>query len=291
MKLMSGARPEDSPQRAGVRSGKLATERKTKPFEKKTKVLGIVQNNKLAKLLVANHDSLLVLTEHKEPPPPYRGSEAPSILSNPRLFRAVDTKGSLEMRNIVRAQLGTAIYGFRINTAFTMGSSGGGVVNSAAFSSGIASVTEFSSFSAIFDEFYIGAVNYHWMPASRYLGPIGFVATTYTTASNVPLGVADLQHSQAAYSTIVAMTNNFRYMHTTTGDPFTYLWKNTEPMTSTVVDVTGQTVPFQGWGPCSNVAYCTGGVQFLSNTTPTLPSSQILGTFHVTYQVYFRIRQ
>jgi len=241
--------------------------------------------------LLTLHDKLVMKEEFKEPVPLFRGSDAPTMLRGPPLsWKPVATPVSSELLTTMRGLFGDRPYRVRLNTAFTMGSSGSGLVNSILYNSGLGSMSQFTALASVFDEFYVGRVDVRWCPASKYAAPIGFVNTTLTTASNVPLGVAKIQHSQASYSTLGAMTNNATFQYVNTGEEFSCSWLNADPITSTVVAMTGQSNPFQGWGPCANVAYVSGGIQFLSNTVPALPISAILGSFVTSYEVHFRLR-
>jgi hypothetical protein len=242
--------------------------------------------------LFSIHDKLIVKEEWKEPVPAFRGTDAPTLLRGPPvLWRGVPTALSTELLTTMRGLFGDQPYRVKLKSAFTMSSSGSGIVNSALFTSGIASLSQFSSFATIFDEFFVHSVTMKWIPASRYTGPIGFISSTQTTVANIPLGIAKLQHSQAAYTTLISMANNAGFEYRSSGDPWTISWKNLEKSnTPTVIAVTGQTLPFQGWGPCSNVANVTGGIQFLGNTTPVLPNSAVLGSFVAVYDTSFRLR-
>lgn len=272
-----------------MKSAKMR-ERKVKIDKRKVENKVSSQTENLDGLL-ALHDKLIMREETKEPIPQYKGADYPvALLSGARKWRTVATETSNSLLTVMRGMFGDQPYRVSLKTAFTMSSSGGGVVNSALFNSGIASLSQFTALASVFDEFYIWKVRVFWQPASRYNGPIGFVATTYTTAANVPLGVAKLQHSQAAYATLGAMANNAGFEYVSTGDPFSCTWVNADPGTSTVVAMSGQTNPFQGWGPCANVSALAGGLQFLSNTTPALPVSAVLGSFVTAYDVSFRLR-
>jgi hypothetical protein len=244
--------------------------------------------------LLALHSELVVREEYKEPVPIFKGLDGPVSLRSPPLqWKVAPTKSIALLRDTFKLMMGNSVYRISLGTALQMSSSGTGIVNSAIFASGLASNAEFASLTSIFDQFFLHGFKLDWMPVARYQGPVAWTPTPVVAVNSVPLGIGNLQHSQTAYTNLGNMTNNFGFKYVSTGDPFSYTWNNVEESSQkTVVAVTGQTLPFQGWGPTVNVANVTGGVQFLSNSAPPgLPTSQVLGTFAVHYDISFRLRE
>jgi len=271
------------------KKSKLPTAR---PNGKKKKTSSPIDRRSIEGLL-ALHSELAVREEYKEPIPPFRGTDVPTTLRGPAIpWRIAESKSTSLLKESFKMMLGESPYRITLGTALDMSSNGIGIVNSAIFVSGLASVPEFTSLSAIFDQFFVHGLRVEWRPVARYQGPVSWTPSPTVAINNRPIGVASLQHSQAAYTSLTNMTNNFKFEYHSTGDPFTYTWMNIEDASQrTVVSVTGQTLPFQSWGPTANVANVTGGIQFLSQSAPpALPTSQVLGTFAVHYDISFRVR-
>jgi len=244
--------------------------------------LGLIRTSALAM------QSLMIKEEKKEPVPRFRGTAAPSALSDPFPgFVAIDTAESKLLRNTLSTFFNDGHYMFKLKTSLSMASSGTGIVNSAINNNALAATAEFSSLSAIFSEFFITRMDVAWEPNSMYNYPL--TGTAATTVSSLPIGCADLQHSQPAYTSQGAMANNHRYAFHNTGRPFHYSWVNSESPSSTVL--ASPTAPVQGWAETSNGSAYTGNVQFLSQSAPpALPATQVLGTFAVSWTVLFRVR-
>jgi len=169
-----------------------------------------------------------------------------------------------------------------------MSSSGAGIVNSTISNSVLTSQADFVSLSSVFNEFFVVKFMVRWIPVSRYQYPLGGSSTL--SVANVPIGKADLQHGQAAYSSMSLLADNFAVGYHSTGDPFTEHWVNTEKHDTETV-VSSLTAPTQSWCTTNNVSNYQGTLQFLSQSAPpALPFSQVLGTFMVHWDVLFRVR-
>lgn len=230
----------------------------------------------------------MVQVEYKLPIQPFKGSAAPVSLSPPDIgYQYAETKESIIMRDSFRSLFGDRHYRFRISTALNMSSSGAGAVNSTISNSVLVSNPDFVSLATVFNEYFVCSFHLKWMPVSRYQYPL--TGVTATSVANLPLGKADLQHGQAAYSSLSTMTENFAFGYHSTGDPFSDNWINTEKSTEQVV--ASLTAPTQSWCNVNNASNYQGTLQFLSQSAPpALPISQVLGTFAVHWDIIFRVR-
>jgi hypothetical protein len=178
-------------------------------------------------------------------------------------------------------------YSFELSTVLNMSSSGTGTVNSVIAVSTLSGNSEFAALAGVFNEFFVTRMNCVWQPNSRYNGPIG--SAVATTATSLPIGLASLNHGAAAYTSLGAMSENYRFAYSNTSDPFSYSWHNIESPSSTVLPATA--AASQSWSGVGNVASYQGVVQILSQSAPpALPVTAVLGTFAVSYRVLFRIR-
>lgn len=226
--------------------------------------------------------------EYKRPIPQFKGSDAPSCIEPPFLgYRLNPTKEYQLMQDSMRKLFGDKHYEFRLSTALNMSSSAGGAVNSTIAISALQFITDFVALGSVFNEFFVNRVHIRWMPVSRYNYPLS--ATTTTMVANLPIGVASLQHAQAAYTSLAVMADNYHISFDSTGDPFHYTWVNAEKSSSTVVSASSGAT--QSWCDTSNSANYTGMIQFLSQSAPpALPASQVLGVFLCYWDVMFRLR-
>jgi len=231
----------------------------------------------------------MMLVEHKEPVPTFRGSDAPTALRLPHPgYIHSDTKESLVLRDTFRTLFGDKHYKFRLSTVLNMSSSGAGVVNSTISNAVLVSQVDFVSLSTVFNEYFVQGFTVKWVPVSRYQYPLG--GTSTLSVANLPMGKADLQHGQAAYSSLSTMSDNFAVGYHSTGDPFTERWNNTEDANKETV-VASLTAPTQSWCPVNNASNYQGTLQFLTQSAPpALPFSQVLGTFMCHWDVIFRVR-
>lgn len=228
-----------------------------------------------------------LMVEYKTPPVMFRGSSSPAVLAPPPLdFTYEATPVSNVLQNAARRLFGDRRYPFRLSTVLNMSSSGAGIVNAVINTSTCASLADFTALSGVFNEFFITRMDCIWEPASMYNGPVGYLPAS--TVTSLPLGAAQLQHFAATYSTVGAMSENYDFVYHNTGRPFTYSWKNVEKSNvDTVPETAGAG---QGWQPVIYGSSYSGSIQFLTTVLPTLPASAVLGTFFVSYDCIFRLR-
>jgi len=227
--------------------------------------------------------------ETKELVPVYRGADAPTLLEHKRPnFHYAQTEQSTVYMQILRGLFTDRYYRFRLSLALNMSSSAAGIANSTLSNSALTANTDFVALATVFNEYFVVGFRSTWMPNARYQYPL--TGTSALSIANLPLGVADLQHGQAAYSSLSAMTQNYAFQYHSTGDPFTTEWLNTEDSSSTVL--ASETAPTQSWNNVSNSNNYQGTLQYLTQSAPpALPTSQVLGTFAVHWDVLFRVRQ
>jgi hypothetical protein len=232
---------------------------------------------------------LRVKVETKEPIPLFKGMGAPLSLRNPfGGYTCVDTKESTLLKETMSRLFADKIYEFRISSAVDMSSSGAGLVNSVITNITLSSQTDFSALSSVFSEYFVKRFALRWEPVSQYNYPLtGVVATS---VANLPLGVASLQHTQPAYTSLAEMANNLDFALHNTGRPFSHVWKNSERIDERIVTTPLTTVATQAWCMVGNAANYQGQVQFLTQTTAPLPHTEVLGTFVVDWDVAFRVR-
>lgn len=271
---------------------------KKKFYPQSSGKINISSNNlvplKLARSIVTLDQCKLIsnlrsMVEYKEPIPAFRGRDAPTPLTIPHSgYQFADTKESAMLATTLRSLFGDKHYEFRLSVALNMSSSGAGIVNSTISNSVLTSQADFIALSSVFNEFFVKKFVVKWMPNSRYQYPLSGSSTL--SVANLPIGKADLQHGQSAYSSLSAMADNFAVGYHSTGDPFTEEWINTEKISTETV-VSTLTAPTQSWCTVNNVANYQGTLQFLSQSSPpALPFSQVLGTFMVHWDVAFRVR-
>lgn len=221
--------------------------------------------------------------ESKSDPTPLRWDSK----SSPRHFGYTPTTNSLSLSTVFKNMFRGKVYPFRLSTALNMSSSAAGIVNSTINMQVVQSSTDFSAFSAIFQEFFITRCDVKWVPNSRYQYPIG--GTSSLTNANLPIGCAQLHHTATVYSSLSSLLNNFGAALNSTGDPFHYSWVNVETPESKVETITTTT---QGWCDTTSGQVYTGAMQFLSQSPPpALPASQVLGTFQTNFHCLFRVRE
>lgn len=195
------------------------------------------------------------------------------------------------MRSVMGRLFAGREYEFRISSAVNLPSSGAGDVNSVITNITLASQTDFSALSSVFSEFFVNRFELRYMPVSRYNYPL--TGVTATSVANIPIGVAALQHSQPAYTSLSEMANNDTCELYSTGDPWRKSWINVENRaTNTVVSPgTSTSTPTQSWCMVGDAANYQGQIQFLSNGhPPPVTVSSTLGVIVVDWLVSFRVR-
>jgi hypothetical protein len=231
--------------------------------------------------------ALMVLSEYKEPNR-VRSKEDPSVLQPPyRGYSLQDTKESSLLRGALSSFFSEGEYTFSIKTILNMSSSGTGIVNSVIANSALNSVAEFGSLALVFSSYFIDRMDVRWQPVSLYNYPL--TGSSTISVSSLPIGVASLQHNQAAYTSLGTMSNAARFQLKNTGEKFGSQWVNIESPSSTVELLPGSAT--QAWNNTANAVDYTGTLQFLSQSAPpALPFTQVLGSFAVMWKVRFRNR-
>jgi hypothetical protein len=228
-----------------------------------------------------------LMVEYKAPVPAYRGSRSPTLLNSPvQEFRYDPTPGSSLLQTAFGRLVGDKVYAFRLGVNLHMSSSGAGIVNSAINISNVGTIAQFTDLAGLFNEFFVVRAHLRWEPASMYNGPIGYLPAS--TVSSLGIGVIALQHGAAAVTTISQATNQYAFAWHNTGRPFKYTWVNSESAKTGLV-VEGATAT-QAWCLTSNSSAYSGQVQIISDVSPVLPNSAILGSFVVEFDVLFRLR-
>ena len=233
--------------------------------------------------------SSMTKVESKEPVPRFRGSDAPTALSEVyQGYVNVHTKESQLLVDTMRSMFGyDRHYRFDISTALNMSSSGTGAVNSTISCSTLTSNPIFVALAVVFNECFVERFDLHWEPVSEYNYPL--TGVTATSVASLPIGKASLQHGQTAYSSLSTMTNNYAFKFHNTGRPFKDAWVNVEDSRIPALATTTGTT--QQWTSVGNIANYLGSLQFMSQAAPpALPISQVLGTFQTTWSVLFRVR-
>jgi hypothetical protein len=232
----------------------------------------------------------MIKEEWKEPVPRFRGTDqASSLVPTASGFRNAHTKESSVMAKMMSRLFAGKEYEFRISSAVNLPASGAGLVSSVITNITLSSQADFSALSSVFSEFFVTKFHLRYQPVSRYNYPL--TGVTATSVANVPIGVAALQHTQPAYTSLSELTNNNGYQLYSTGDPWQFEWVNDERKSSDVVPTPLTTVATQAWCMVQNAANYQGQVQFQSNAVPPpVTPSAVLGVIAVDWIVSFRVR-
>jgi hypothetical protein len=179
-----------------------------------------------------------------------------------------------------------------------LATSSSGVVNLVQSASSVASVAEWSSIDALFDEFFIHAYHIYFQPYNHIGAGIG----TGTVASQPSLAVTNfaansglimcnLYNGAAQYSTAAAMAANATHVMKFSGDSWKYSWRNSQRF-----DPRGDLVStsnWQGWTLVSAPSNYAGQVQIRAANDTVLgggASILALGTYRTLFDVSFRVR-
>jgi hypothetical protein len=215
-------------------------------------------------------------------------SKGPTELSLAKSCEYLSTPRSMPLQSAIRSLFSNKVYPFRISTALNMSSSAGGIINSLIGTSVVQSAADYTSLSAIFEEFFITRIYVKWEPISQYQFPLTGLPDGKTVA-NVPVGCANLLNLAPAYTSMTNMSNNFKYQHSSSGTPFSYEWINDQSPNGGVLSTTATT---QTWCSTTSGQTYTGAMQFISQSAPPgLPVSTVLGVFAVHFEVLMRTRQ
>jgi hypothetical protein len=257
-------------------------ERKSKPSRKTVRQQSDIRDlSKGVLTLMKRVETKVMSVKHTDGPQP--------LSSDSPVYDLVHTTDSKLAQQAIVHVLGKGVYRARLATVLNMSSSGGGIVNSTLATSTLGSVTEFASFQAIFNEFFLQHMRVKWQPNSLYNGPMTYLPAT--TVASLPIGITDLQHSQNAYSSLTNMSDSPGIQFANTGKEFVHIWKNIENHNDVSLPYVPGTSTVQGWAQVSNASLYSGMLQIISQAAPPgLPVSSVLGTFLVEYDVYFRNR-
>jgi hypothetical protein len=179
---------------------------------------------------------------------------------------------------------------------------GSGLIVSSFSVSGIASVYEWSSLAALFDECFVHSMIIKFQPFNiTGVGPSlggGAALVTVTGASTLAQGIQNCGMIIAGYfsatgsvSTAAGMTANPNHRIVHSAKAFTYSWRNNvrfdphgislDPLTS---------VGWNGWVFVASVGEMGGFVQMRGINDVVLAAAAVLGTFELMYDVSFRAR-
>lgn len=170
--------------------------------------------------------------------------------------------------------------------------SSAGLINLVIANTTLPTLTEFSNYATIFDEFFVHGFQVDFLPYDRYLA---LVATTPgTNHTSTPCISVSLQHGVSGYTTMAFAYSNESAKPFMTSDASRHVWKNTESVkTPTVINPTGSAVATQGWCLTASApaSLYTGTVQYINSVQigNGLGAIQI-GQFFVKWDVSFRIR-
>jgi len=210
-------------------------------------------------------------------------SKAPSF-TQIQLKPSVSRAFGITTGTIVKARLATYI---------SVSNNAGGLISAVIAVNTVASVTEFASYAVLFREFFVKRMSARFQPVGRYTGPIGFVNTTYTQASGLPILAGPLHHGVTAPSNTINFAENPDVRHYNTSVPFTSVWKNIEKPCTVSSPLASTQVATQNWclSDSTSSAGYTGQLLFMTSTTPAGVASALVGQFLVEYEVLFRYRE
>lgn len=179
------------------------------------------------------------------------------------------------------------IFKFRIGQTLQVSTNGAGFVNAIIFNSNLATILAFNTgLGSLFDEFFVESQTARFMPNSLFQYPESTPISGQN--ANSPWGVVDLQNQMSSYSSTALMAQNPRMKWTSTGMPFTYVWRNVERYKAGVSSTS--TTLTQNWTNFSNVTNYTGGIQFLTTGASPIAFSDVVGTIAVSWLVLCRLR-
>jgi hypothetical protein len=200
------------------------------------------------------------------------------------LFRETTRSIMRGMKTPFSTTMGTAL---AFNTLST------GLINANVANTSIAGLSEFPSFAAIFDEFFVTHIKVKYEPRSMFQYQPSTTPGTNTTSTG--LVCTALHHGVSAYSSAATAMENAtsRVFHTAT--PWIYTWINVESPRSTVVVApeTSSATSTQSWCLTASTAagLYTGLVQFLNSSAIGTGSAMVtVGDVFVTYSLMFRLR-
>jgi hypothetical protein len=94
----------------------------------------------------------------------------------------------------------------------------------------VGNAAEFASLDAVFDEFFVHYMNVHFRPINAVAGAL--LNTTATNLQTFPVTIFGLQHNAGNYadtsSAHAAAMSALQHEWVSTGEPFSFTWKNVE---------------------------------------------------------------
>jgi len=177
----------------------------------------------------------------------------------------------------------------------------GGTVNITQSCSSIASVSEWASIDALFDEIFIHEMRFRFFPVNNLGGGVGvsnsagitggITAIASTTIVNAPLLMVALFNGGATYSTASAMAANATLAVHSSSMPFQFKWLNNVMFDrrGTNANLAG----WQGWTPIADVSNYGGQIQFRAMQDSIIGTGSALvtmGSYLCQYDVSFRAR-
>lgn len=180
-----------------------------------------------------------------------------------------------------------------LGASYQVSSGASGITNQVVQVANIANNPDFTSFAALFNEFFVTKMEVTYEPQSRYNKQA--TAAGVRQVTDVPLVVAELQHAQPVYANHADACNNGGLKICNSADPWKVTWVNDEKKSSAVLPtpaITGA-LPTQSW--CSTdvipASLYTGQLQILSPASiPNSINNYLYGTVVVRWEVFFRSR-
>jgi hypothetical protein len=199
-----------------------------------------------------------------------------------------------DSKKLIRTMFGQkGRYRTNLGSVLAFNSSSVGVLNSVVSNSNVASLTEWSAFASLFDEFFIHRVWMRFEPRNRYQFPV--TAGPSVSTCNCLLTVTPLFHGTSGYASASTAMNNRLTKVQSTADPFSFEWVNNESSAGGVVvsPTTSLPLPTQSWCLTASAAAAlyTGQIQLLG-ATAIGPATGVVtvGDIAVLYDISFRVR-
>jgi hypothetical protein len=173
--------------------------------------------------------------------------------------------------------------------AANLSTSGSGFISAAVLPVSATAVSSFTSLAALFDEFFIEAMEIHYQPQTRYQV---LPSTTTSEHNGTPLGIASQYLDVVAYTNINQMPANptFKFAHSSS--PFRYVWKNNVKRSSAVSTEPDATHPSLSWvrTNATPAQYYGGAVNIIGSATSAMHASTVVGVVAVRYVAWFRAK-
>jgi len=199
-----------------------------------------------------------------------------------------------DKKSMIRSIVGSkGRYRTCLGTVVAFNTSSVGVLNSVISNSNIASLSEWSAFASLFDEFFVHRTWMRFEPRNRYQFPV--TAGPSVSTCNCLLTVTPLFHGTSGYSSAGTAMNNRLTAVRSTADPFDFEWVNNERSSGGVVvsPTTSLPLPTQSWCLTTTAAAMlyTGQIQLLG-ATAVGPATGVVtvGDIAVLYDISFRVR-